>query len=355
MQSRTGHAARGGFPLEDIHAVLRDTPGIWEEMRGGRVLLLGGTGFVGRWLLESFLAANEAFSLKASAVVVTRSPERLATVAPHLSSEPAVQVLRGELTRGRFPDGPFTHVIHAATAEGYSAQAAQAEAMVRGAVRLTRFAVEHEATALLLVSSGAVYDRMGRGPARIAEEQAVFLDALAPGRFYGECRRFMEALCCEAARGSGLRVKIARGFGFIGPGMRMDGRFAVMDFISDALSGGPVVVGNTGRARRSLLYASDLATWLWTILFRGGAERPYNMGSEHGCTIAQIARLVAKSVGGQVPVVIQGNPEPAGGRIQYVPDTSRARLELGLHARVGIEEAVQKTLSFYASMSQSAA
>jgi len=53
--------------------------------------------------------------------------------------------------------------------------------------------------------------------------------------------------------------------------------------------------------------------------------------------------------------VIQGKSEPLGGRIHYVPDTSRARTELGLRARVGIEEAVQKTLSFYASRPQSVA
>jgi len=70
-----------------------------------------------------------------------------------------------------------------------------------------------------------------------------------------------------------------------------------MDFISGALAGGPVVVRSTGRARRSFLYASDLMTWLWTILFKGEAERPYNVGSEQGYTIARIARLVAKSAG----------------------------------------------------------
>ena len=345
MPFKKGGAGMAGFPPEDVRAVLHLTRDLWEEMRGGR-LLLGGVGFVGRWLLESFLSANAEFALGASAVVLTRSPEKLLASAPHFGRSPAIKIFRWELAGGPLPAGPFSHVIHAATADGYPTPAAQAEAMIRGAARLTGFAAKRGAKALLLVSSGAVYDRMGRGPTPIPEADKGYMDPLSPARFYGESRRFMEALCCEEARGSDLRVKVARGFGFVGPGMQREGRFAIMDFIEAALAGGPVVIRNTGRARRSYLYASDMAAWFWTILFSGEAERPYNIGSEEGYTIAKIARLVAKSMGGEVPVVISGEPEPLGQRVNYVPDTSRARGELGLRMTVGLGEAVRKTLSF---------
>ena len=38
--------------------------------------------------------------------------------------------------------------------------------------------------------------------------------------------------------------------------------------------------------------AVDLAIWLWTILFRGEAYRPYNVGSDQEITISRLARIV---------------------------------------------------------------
>lgn len=301
---------------------------------------------MGRWLLESFLAANREHALGAKVTVLTRSPERFAGRFPHLGTERSLAVRRWEMTRGALPEGAYTHLVHAATAEGYPSQVAQAEALVRGTLRLVRCAVERGSEGFLLVSTGAVYDRPGRGSAPIREADPVSCDALVPGRFYGEVRRFLEVLCREAAEGSALEVKLARGFGFVGPGMRMDGRFAIMDFIAAATAGEPVVIHSRGRARRSYLYASDMAVWLWTVLFNGEPGRPYNVGSEEAITIAHAARQVANSAGGGVPVVIQGQPEPLVQRVNYVPDTGRARSELGLRARVNFERAIRKTLTY---------
>jgi len=71
---------------QDLDHILEHTPDIWPEFRGASVFITGGTGFVGTWLLESLVWADDRFNLGVNATVITRSPEAFARKAPHLAA-----------------------------------------------------------------------------------------------------------------------------------------------------------------------------------------------------------------------------------------------------------------------------
>ena len=111
--------AERGEPLaSDLDAVLTATGGLWDDLRGARLFVTGGTGFFGCWLLETLLHADEALRLGISAVVLSRDPQRFAGRVPYLAESPAVTLLEGDMASFAFPTGSFDAVIHAATETG---------------------------------------------------------------------------------------------------------------------------------------------------------------------------------------------------------------------------------------------
>src|ERR1017187_8113828 len=100
---------------EDLDNILARTEPLWSDLRGQRLLITGATGFFGCWLLESFAWVNRRLDLKARAVGLSRHPGLLAEKAPHLTHNPAIAWHAADVRHGDFPQGTFSHVIHAAT------------------------------------------------------------------------------------------------------------------------------------------------------------------------------------------------------------------------------------------------
>src|SRR5258708_31508002 len=75
---------------DDLDHVLQHTASLWEELRGGRLFITGGTGFFGTWLLESFFLAHDPLSPAAQATVLPPHPAAFAPQAPRLPAPVAL-------------------------------------------------------------------------------------------------------------------------------------------------------------------------------------------------------------------------------------------------------------------------
>jgi nucleoside-diphosphate-sugar epimerase len=333
----------------DLDHVLAETQGLWEDLRGARLFITGGTGFFGCWLLETLLWANDHLNLDASAVVLTRNRRAFERKVPHLASHPGVRLHEGDVRNFEFSDGPFSHVIHAATDSGKPLlegdRLRMFDTIVSGTHRALEFARRSRARRFLLTSSGAVYGRQPAELTHVPEEYAGAPDAADAGQVYGEGKRAAEMLCALHADGD-LQPTIARCFAFVGPYLPLDVHFAVGNFIRDALRGGPIRVAGDGTPDRSYLYAADLAIWLWTILLRGESLCPYNVGSEAAISIADLARLVARLFTPEPTVQIARSAVRGGAGDRYVPSTARARRDLGLAMTVDLEEALTRAVEW---------
>ena len=341
---------RPPLPIRDLDHVLEHTEGLWEDLRGERCFVTGGTGFFGGWMVESLLHANARLGLGAKVVVLTRDPQRFLRAAPHVAANDAVALAAGNVREFTLPDGAFSHILHLATETDLAVDpTASFTTAVQGTTRVLELAGRSSTRRLLLASSGAVY---GPQPPEVERLDEGYSGAPRPedsATGYGQGKRAAEFLCAAASASTGLEVKIARCFAFVGPLLPLDANFAVGNFIRDALVGGPVRVSGDGTPRRAYLYAADLAAWLWTVVFRGVSRRPYNVGSGEHVSVADVARLVASQVRPGAAVSI--TQTPIGRRLptRYVPSIERARSELGLEPWISLDEGIARTAEWYSA------
>ena len=339
----------------DLDHILRHSMELWDEFRGSRIFITGGTGFFGCWLLESFAWANDKLDLRAEALVLTRNAEAFRAKAPHLAVHPAIRFHTGDVRTFDFPRGNFSHVIHAATESGSGLNEndplRMLESIVEGTRRTLDFAVAAGARKFLLTSSGTVYGKQPPELTHLLETYAGAPDTMDPRSAYAEGKRLAELLCAIYHRRHGLETKIARCFAFVGPHLPLDAHFAIGNFIWDALVGRPIAIQGDGTPLRSYLYAADLAIWLWTVLVRGEPCRPYNVGSEIQVSIGELASAVVAAIEPGLPVKIACRPRPDAPAARYIPCTARACNELGLRQYASLECGILHTAAWHGSLS----
>jgi nucleoside-diphosphate-sugar epimerase len=343
--------AQKPLPTSDLDHILNETRPLWEEMRNKRIFITGGTGFFGCWLLESFSHINRALNLDAEAMVLTRDPTAFAMKCPHLAADPALDFLAGDVRSFSFPEGDFDYVIHAAT-EASGRQAAEKPldmlaTIIDGTARVLNFAQTHATGKLLLTSSGAVYGKQPAGLTHVPEDYLGGPDPLDPASVYAEGKRISELMCALQSRHSPIEIKIARCFAFVGPHLPLDTHFAIGNFIGDVLAGRPIRINGDGTPMRSYLYASDLAIWLWTMLFKSPDLIPVNVGSDNDLSILELARAVVQSLNAAVDIHVAKEVIPGTDIARYVPSVDRARRLLGLKETVDLQEAIRRTAAWY--------
>ncbi len=336
------------LPQDDLAFIAKHDPNLWTRLANANIFMTGATGFYGAWFLESFCAVQDMYGLNAKMCILTRNPETFRGRFPHLARRPDIECIQGDICSFEAPSGNFEYIVHAATPASATmnieAPLEMFTTIVDGTKRVLEFAKSCGAKRFLLASSGAIYGVQPSSIENMSESFQIGPDTMGISSAYGEGKRAAECLSAIYGRTYGFESVVARGYAFVGPHLPLDGTFAIGNFIRDGISKSTIVVGGDGTPYRSYLYAADLALWLWTILIRGKAFVAYNLGSDEGMTIREVAKSVASICGTDFKVMKSPNPDSVPHR--YVPDITLARSELGLSVFTDFKSAVEKTIAW---------
>lgn len=333
----------------DLTHVLDHTRHVWDEYRDARVFITGVTGFVGSWLLETLVHAENTLHLGLKATVLVRDKEAFASRLPHLASSPIVHAHVGDVRIVDPPTHAFSHFVHCASAATPRMNAEQPDEVLdiieNGTERMVQEAMTGNHVRFLQVSSGSVYGPQPDSLEKIDEHYPGTPDRNDPAQRFGAAKRKAEQLGVASAK-KGVGFVPARIFALVGPRLPLDGQFAIGNFFADALAGRTIDLNSDGTPVRSWMYAADMAAWCWTLLARGRAGVGYNVGSEEACSLWDAAHRIAKLPGSPVPVTRAREPVAGAPAQRYVPSVAMAREELDLAPWIPFDDALARTWSW---------
>jgi len=328
---------------EDLDHVLLHTQALWQQLAHKRLFITGGTGFFGRWILESIMAANDALGCAVSATVLSRDPGRFKREMSHLASRSEIDWICGRPTDFDFPNGGHDYILHLATATsaylGETDPIDMLQIKLASIRRVLDYASQTKARRLLVTSSGAVYGPQPAELSRIPESYRGSPDPLDPASAYGQGKRLVEQMCALVPE---VDFVIARCFSFVGPHLPLDARFAVGNFLRDALAGRRIILKGNGQSVRSYLHAADLTIWLLTLLINGKPGCAYNVGSDHAVTTLELARKISALATGLPEVLVTGASN-TGPISRYVPDITYTRTDQGLDVFLSLETSIERS------------
>jgi dTDP-glucose 4,6-dehydratase len=158
---------------------------------------------------------------------------------------------------------------------------------------------------------------------------------------YGRIRRQVEDQCQEACAASRIPLKIARGFAFAGPRLPENAGFALVDFLKDAAAAKKIRVKGSGNPVRSYMYAGDMAVWLWKILLTSSESETFNVGSEEGFKLKDVAALIASISHTQVEILDLESQGAAQNNV-YFPLNSKGLLKLKLAFPINLTQLLRQ-------------
>ena len=339
MPSTSSRASLHSMQCEDIIG-LSENFRLLHSLKGTRLLITGGTGFFGSWLLSLLAVLNEQ-DWGVSVTVVSRNPSAFLLVNSAFSDCKWLSWIRADIEGLVYRGQKFDLVIHAASetsASSHSHPIKLFDSLFLGARQLLSFAAAAGVRRVLLTGSGAQYGTLSQH-APVTENSSTACDSTCVSSSYAEGKRAQETLAAGFSGCYGFDVIYTRCFAFSGAGLPVDGHFAIGNFVRDALSREAINVESDGSAVRSYLHGADLSIWLLRLLISGAAGQAYNVGSDYEISIAELANRAGKCLAPTKAVRILGGSSNVPGNY-YVPNINRSK-GLGLCVWTSLDDSIR--------------
>ena len=323
----------------------------FQEFDGSKITILGGTGFVGQWLVYALTEFGAHVGFTPEITVVTRNTSK----AQKLFNEKfgiKVKISEFDFTSGSMELEESDFFINGATPSTKKTGMENAEAVYTSSINasssIIRSAIKHQNQPRVVnLSSGIVYGSQALSE-RNQPERPISIQPVSPSG-YLNAKIAAENMFSTASADGVVNSISPRLFAFAGPGIALDEHFAIGNFLRDGLQGKEIEIKGNATTIRSYLYPTDLVIWILAALlnpknFNG------NIGSELPISMFDLANQISEMTS-RKGVRVLGEHTPAS---NYVPSTLGFRQSYGVSQRVTLTDSLERWIWWYLRVKESA-
>jgi len=356
-----------GVVENDLNYICENLAEEFPNLSGKRLLITGGAGFLGHYLVQSALQWNRRAK--------GAPPIRLTVYDSYVRGIPAwlqrlrqdenLKLVQHDMTQP-LPAGmdDFAYIIHAASIASptyYRRYPIETmDANVNGLRALLEHAREQArrncpVEGFLFFSSSEIYGDPAADSIPTPETYRGNVSCTGPRACYDEAKRYGETLCVNFAQHVGIPVKVARPFNNYGPGLKITDRRVLPDFARDVLAGRDLVMFSDGSPKRTFCYVADAVVGYYKILVKGRSGEAYNIGVEEPeISVRELAEMVVAQARELFEYAGKVVRQPSRDQDYLLdnpnrrcPVIAKARGELGYNPTVSFEEGLRRSLLWY--------
>ncbi len=316
--------------------------------RGVKVLVTGGSGFIGSHVVEMLAERGAQVTITTSS---KPSPFRFAN---HPGVRDGITRFAVDLTcledcmnvcRDQEVILNIAHVDgNTAFKQSRSAFIFRQNMLIT--MNMLEAACKNHADRFLVMSSAEVYSPEAATPTPESEGFKGLPDPITGG--YAWSKRMSEFAANLFANEYGLKVAVARPSNVYGSRDYLDSNRAriIPTFIRKLFEGEKtLVIWGTGDQVRAFLHVEDLAHALLDLTEKYPHCDPVNLGGNREVTIEGLAELIGQVSGKRVEIVCE--PDKPGGPPKRVCDITKAGRLLGFAPTVPLEIGLERTVNFF--------
>jgi UDP-glucuronate decarboxylase len=304
-----------------------------------RILVTGGSGFLGSHLCERLLAEGaEVLCVDNFFTGARRNVE-------HLLGNQRFELTRHDIT---FPlyvevDQIYNLACPASPVHYQHDPVQTTKTSVIGAINMLGLAKRLKVK-ILQASTSEVYGDPSIHPQ--TEDYWGNVNPIGPRSCYDEGKRCAETLFFDYRRQHDLSIKVARIFNTYGPRMHPNDGRVVSNFIVQALRGHDITLYGDGLQTRSFCYVEDLIDGLMRLMQSPQhVTGPLNLGNPAEMSMRELAELTIELTGSRSRIVHR--PLPQDDPRQRRPDISGAKAELGWAPRTPLRHGLAQTIEYF--------
>jgi UDP-glucose 4-epimerase len=312
-------------------------------IKGKKILVTGGAGFIGSTLIERLIDANK--------ILVLDTFDRDALSGKSYASHPNLEIARASVldinaVRSAAHDAQL--VIHCAGIAGIDTVIKRPTLtmqvnMIGSANVLAAAAASGVCERIVCFSTSEVFGQYAFGA---REDDRSVVGAVGEARWtYAVSKLAEEHLAIAYHREMNLPAVVVRPFNVYGPGQIGEG--ALRTFILRALCDQTIQIHGDGTQIRAWCYVDDMVEGvLLALLAPGAVGESFNIGNRRSVeTIYGLANTVVRVL--ESKSQIEFVPKASADVELRIPATEKASQLLGFDAKVGMEEGIRRTAAFY--------